>query len=79
MKKVLIGAAVGLAVGAVVYKLYREGKLDGFCDDMGRLADKTKRNLKNAVDVGKNQAEYIKDRVEHEFQAGKERLSKGSE
>lgn len=76
MKKVLIGAGVGLGVAFLLYKLYQEGKLYGLCSDVDRLAMKAKRNLKNAVDVGKNQAEYIKDRIEYEYESGKEKLSK---
>ncbi|MBK5721091.1 YtxH domain-containing protein [Dysgonomonas sp. Marseille-P4677] len=75
MKKVLIGTVIGVGVSYALYKLYQQGKLDGICDDMSRFAIKTKRNLKNVVDVGKNQAEYIKERVEHEFQSGKEKFS----
>lgn len=76
MKKVLIGAGVGLGVAYLLYKLYQEGKFEGLCSDADRLALKARRSLKNAVDLGKNQAEYIKDRVEYEYQSGKEKLGK---
>jgi len=77
MKKVLIGAAVGLAAACVIYRLQKKGAFDGVCDNLNVFANKAKRNIKNAVDVGKNQAEYIRDRVEYEFQNGKEKLSGG--
>ena len=72
MKKVLIGAALGAVALYAVSRLYKQGKLDGFCDDMNKFASKAKRNLKNVADVGKNQVEYIKDRVEYELNNGKE-------
>ena len=75
MKKILIGTAVGLAAGVVLYKLYQQGKLDGLCDDVNKFAGKTKKNFKNLVDVSKNQAEYVKDRLEYQFENGKEKLS----
>lgn len=72
MKKVLVGAVLGAAAVYVVARLYKQGKFDGFCDDMNKFAMKAKRNLRNAADVGKNQVEYIKDRIEYEFENGKE-------
>lgn len=75
MKKILIGAAIGVAATYVVYMLQKKGVFDGVCDNMHLYASKAKKNLKNAVDVTKNQAEYVKDRVEYEFQNGKEKLA----
>lgn len=74
MKKLLIGAAVGLTAAGVIYRLYKRGSLDCMCENLDAFTNKAKRNIKNAVDMGKNQAEYIKDRVEYEFQNGKEKL-----
>ena len=74
MKKLLIGATVGLTAGYIVYRLYQEGKLEGVCKSMNRYAIKTKRNMKNAIAVSRNQAEYIKDRLEYEYENGKEKL-----
>lgn len=42
---------------------------------MNKFAGKTKKNFKNLVDVSKNQAEYVKDRLEYGFENGKEKLS----
>lgn len=77
MKKVLIGTALGLAGAYAVYRLHKNGAFDGVYDNLNVLKSKTKRNIKNAVDVGINQAEYIKDRIEHEFQNGVGKLTKG--
>lgn len=65
MKDVLIGVAVGVAIGYVVRKMVDEGKFDCVCHDVSELADKTKKKIKDVVDTGINQAEYIADRVEH--------------
>ena len=75
MKKILVGSAIGAVVGGVVYMLYKQGKLDGVCHDMNKMALKGKRDFKNAVAKGKNHAEYLKDRVEYEFQNGKEKIT----
>mgnify|MGYP000915926753 CR=1 FL=1 len=75
MKKLLIGAAVGIGVSYALYKLYEQGKFDGLCEDANRLALKAKKDFKNAVDTGKNQAEYLKDRISQEVQNGKEKLA----
>lgn len=66
MKNVLIGVALGLAGAYVVYRLQKNGTFEDVCDNLNIFASKTKRNIKNAVDVGKNQAEYIRDRIEYE-------------
>ncbi|MBD8388028.1 hypothetical protein [Dysgonomonas sp. BGC7] len=79
MKKVLIGAAVGLAAGYVLYRLYQDGKLDGICDSANKFATKAKRDLKNAVDVSKNQVEYLKERAEYGVNKAKEKLDEISE
>lgn len=79
MKRILIGAALGVAAACLVYRLQKKGAFDCVCDNLNVFADKTKRNIKNAVDVGANQAEYIRDRIEYEFRKGKEKLSGDAE
>ena len=79
MKRILIGAALGVAAACLVYRLQKKGAFDGVCENLNVFADKTKRNIKNAVDVGANQAEYIRDRIEYEFRKGKEKLSGDAE
>lgn len=78
MKKVLIGAAlgaVGVAATCIIIKLYKDGKLDGPYNDLHAFASRRKRDFMNAVDRGKNQMEYIKDRVEYGIQSSKEKLT----
>ena len=73
MKKLLVGTAIGAVIGGVLYALNKQGKLDGIKDDMNVYARKTRRNIKNAVDVSKNEVEYLKDRVAYEVNKGKKR------
>lgn len=70
MKKVLLGAAVGAGLAYVVSKLHKQGKLDSFYDDVNKFANKAKRNFNIATDLGKNQVEYIKDRVDYKVNKG---------
>lgn len=74
MKKILVGLAVGVGVGLLLKKMNDEGLLTEVCDDLSRVKSKVARNLKNVADVGMNEAEYIKDRVEAGIEKGKEKL-----
>ena len=76
MKKVLLGAALGAAAVYLAIKLHKEGKLDGVYDNLNAFASKAKRDFRNVVDPGKNQVEYLKDRVEYGIQSGKEKLTR---
>ncbi|MDU1891882.1 MAG: hypothetical protein E6767_14440 [Dysgonomonas sp.] len=68
-----IGAAVGVAAAAcITYRLKKQGKLDGICDDLHSFTNKTKLNIKNAIDKSRNHAEYIRDEIEYQFTNGKE-------
>ena len=65
MKNVLIGIAAGIAIGYVLRKMEDDGKFKCIHDDMSELADRAKKKIKDVVDKGVNEAEYIGDRVEH--------------
>ena len=62
MKNVLFGLAVGVVVGYVLRRMEDQGQFE--CLENG-LTDKAKKKVKDVVDTGKNQVEYVKDRVEH--------------
>lgn len=64
MKSVLFGLSAGVALGYVLRKMKDQGQFDAWEDKMGEYADKAKKKVKNVVDAGKNQMEYVKDRVE---------------
>lgn len=63
MKKLLIGAAAGIGLALIIYKLAESGKLDCVRDDLDKLSDKAKKKLKDGIDVSKNQLEYLKERA----------------
>ena len=65
MKNVLIGIAAGIAIGYVLRKMEDDGKFKCIHDYMSELADRAKKKIKDVVDKGVNEAEYIGDRVEH--------------
>lgn len=65
MKDALLGVAFGFVIGYLTRRMVDQGKFDCMCDDVSVLADKTKKRIKDVVDTGKNQMEYIKDRMEH--------------
>ena len=62
MKNVLFGLAVGVVVG---YVLRRMEQFECLENELHGLTDKAKKKVKDVVDTGKNQVEYVKDRVEH--------------
>ena len=76
MKNVLIGIAAGIAIGYVLRKMEDDGKFKCIHDDMSELADRAKKKIKDVVDKGVNEAEYIGDRVEHITDKVKERGNK---
>ncbi|WP_321332206.1 hypothetical protein [uncultured Bacteroides sp.] len=64
MKKVVVGLVIGTAIGYVIRKLQNDGKFDYVRDGANELINKSKRNLKNAADIAKNEVTYLKDKVE---------------
>ncbi len=64
MGKFLLGILTGLGVGYVVYRLEKDGKLEGLIDDLSECGNKAKLSLKNFADVAKNEVEYVKDQAE---------------
>lgn len=75
MGKFLCGAAFGIALGYMIRKMQEEKKFDKFANDINRFADQTKKKVKNLVDMGQNEAEYVADRAEYVAEKGKQKLS----
>lgn len=71
MKKLLLGIAVAAAAVYIIKKLRDEDKLDELEDDVRRYTSKAKKKAKDMMDYGMNQAEYLGERAEQEFQKGK--------
>jgi len=66
-KKLIIGAIAGVAAFFVIKTLKDQGKLDKVTDELTELALKAKREFKNVLDSGKNQANYLRDKAEYEL------------
>lgn len=64
MKNLLIGMAIGAVAGCAIRKMAEEGKFHWMHEDLSQLADKAKKKTKDFVDNGKNQVEYVSDRIE---------------
>ncbi len=64
MKKVILGVGIGIGLIYLARKMYNDGHLDCCCDEVDKFLSKSKRNLRNVADVARNEAEYIKERVE---------------
>lgn len=78
MKNVWLGVALGaagVAATCLIVKLYKEGRLDGVCNDLNTFVSRRRRDLKNVVDTSKNQLDYMKERVEYGVQSAKEKLN----
>ena len=65
MKNVLFGLAVGVVVGYVLRRMEDQGQFECLENELHGLTDKAKKKVKDVVDTGINQVEYVKDRVEH--------------
>lgn len=63
MKNLVLGVGIGIGIIYLVRKMYNDGHLDPCCDQIDKFLSKSKKNLRNATDVVKNEAAYIKDRV----------------
>lgn len=64
MKKVMFALVIGSALGYCIRKMQDDGQFNGVCDSAQKLLSKSKRNLRNVADIAKNEATYLKDRIE---------------
>lgn len=76
MKKILLGIVAGSALAYLAYRLAEEGKFDGLCDDANRILGKTKKRIKDGIDVSMNQAEYLKGRARYKTEYIKDAIEK---
>lgn len=64
MKKVVLGAALGIGVIYLAKRLYDTGYMEQLSDNMRLMGMRAKKKAKNALDVGQNEMEYIRERAE---------------
>lgn len=75
MKKTIFGLAVGAGIIYLCKQLYNKGYLAPYENQLQKFTAKSRRNFRNAVATGKNEAEYLKERAEYFKDKGKEKLS----
>jgi len=78
MKKILLGAIVGAFIGYHYKEMKERGDFNQLSDDVNGIAHKAKRELKNAMGKGRNQAEYLKDRAEDEIEKGFDKVDEAT-
>lgn len=77
MNKIVLGIGLGIAAVCLYKKMKKEGYIDCDCEDAAhRFFSRTRRGVRNAMDAGMNEAEYLKERAEYGINRGKEKLDK---
>jgi len=76
MNKILLGMGLGIGTVCLYKYLKREGYIDDSCcvDAADRFVSKSRRGIKNVMDAGMNEAEYLKERAEYAVNKGKNKL-----
>ena len=64
MKKVILSLVIGSLAGYSIRKMQDDGHFDCIYDSASKFFRKSKKDLKNIADLAKNEAGYLKDRVE---------------
>jgi len=72
MNKVIIGAIIGVAAGYAVSKMNNKGQFDHMGENLNKMTSKAKKKIKDVMDSGKNQVEYLGDRIG--FEAGRDKM-----
>lgn len=76
MKKLFFGIAIGVAAVYVIKKVYNEDKFGKLRSNVDRCSSKAKKRAKDILDHGVNQAEYLGERAQQEYERGKGKLNK---
>lgn len=74
MKKTILGLAIGAGVIYLCKHLHNKGYLAPYENQLHKFTAMSRRNFRDAVDAGKNEAEYLKERAEYIKDKGKETL-----
>jgi len=67
MKDLIVGLAVGAVFGYIMRASQERCSVDHLNDNVNEFASKAKNKIKDAIDIGKNKVEYLKDRAEYEL------------
>ncbi len=71
MKKVILGLAIGSAIGYLIRKMQDDDQFGCIRERADKFISKSKRDLKNVADITKNEAEYLKDQFGKAVTKGK--------
>lgn len=74
LNKLIIGAALGIAAGYAIARMQEKGLFEEVCDEANDLFSKTKKKVKDVVDMGENQLEYAKDRLQYKANQAEEKF-----
>lgn len=64
MKRIIIGLVVSSGLIYLARKMHKDGQLDVCRGHVNKFLSKSKRNLRNVAAITKNEATYLKERVE---------------
>jgi len=76
MKKVVLGTLLGVGAAYVYHHMKENGQLDKLADEVNDFTSKTKKKIKDTIDAGVNEVEYVKDRAGYKVDKG---IAKGKE
>ena len=60
MNNILFGLAVGVVVGYILRRMEDQRQFECLENELHGLTDKAKKKVKDVVNTGKNQVEYVK-------------------
>lgn len=75
MNKLVVGTALGVAVGYAVAKMMDQEFMEKVSDNVHDFAAQAKKKAKDVWDKGENEVEYMKDRAEYAVDKGKQKLN----
>lgn len=76
MKRLLIGAAIGVAAIYLIKKCKQYESLEEFLDEAKLAKIKAKKQIRNTMDHIHNEGQYIGERIENETSKLKRKISK---
>lgn len=74
MKKLLLGLAAGATIAYLAYKVSDEERREKLLHDLDKFRRRSKRNINNAIDMARNQAEYLTEEAGDYVEQGKKKV-----